>query len=249
MTARRICAVSVSAAALLGGLLLPLGAQAQGDNITSTPEARKLLRKMAEKRGGATRLSDIRSLVIETTRTLDAGTASQATYRILMPDRFKETGLATYTINRTFYWQRPQPRAHLQDVARQNKLKKFAEWSLLMLLRAPDVLPVSASVEPIKWQGRNAQGLRFVGPEGFDYTFIVAPDGSVLGFFHDDKLSSGGKIRTARRSVILQEVMPQAGLSFPKRLEETVGDYGARVVIDRLDLGAVLTDADFTVPR
>jgi hypothetical protein len=247
MNARNVCALL--SVALLTSPPALLKTSTQSDNIKATAEARALLNRMAENRGGRAALSSVRAVLIETTRTLDSGTASRATYRILLPDRFKETGLATYTINRTGYWQRPQPPPRLQQIARENKLKRFVEWSLLMLLRAPDVLPVAASVESTKWDGSNVRGLRFTDGDRFDYTFVVAADGTLLGFFHDDTLSIGNKVQMVRRTAVVREMTRQGGLSFPKQLSETIGPYGSKVVIERLDLAPPLTEADFREPR
>lgn len=224
------------------------GSQA-GFAVASSPEAERLLGQVAAAKGGVASLARVTSLRLTTVRAIDGSAAMETSYAMLFPASFRKNGPALHVLNGDTYWQRPEPSERILPRARANTYKAFAEWSLLLLARAPATFPVRAEATRIRWDGTERPALRMVGDLGFNYTFVIGADGDFDGFVYGGSLTQGGVTETVQRRVSVLERDVRDGIRFPTRLREEIGTFGATVSVTSLEVNPPLTAGDFAPPR
>jgi hypothetical protein len=109
-------------------------------------------------------------------------------------------------------------------------------------------MPLKGTLVDTTWQGSPHQGVRVVGPEGFDYTFVVDDRDLIIGYFHDEQYSSNRKVSVVRRSVTVEERLTRDGLTFPRLLHEEIAGFRSRITVDALELNPPMTRAFFSEP-
>lgn len=242
-----ICAVYLCSAgsSLAAWLEPPLHSSVWGEAFQDA-SAQKLLDQVRSKRGLATR-SDVKSLLLRTSRTLVGSLPDYETVRLLWPDRFQRVGSRTHTIIGDTYWQQPRPSDRALPFAERNTRGAFAEVGLVFLLR-----PLPNVVLEIRDIDRAPdRGLEFTGPDGFRRVLVIAPDLTVKAVEERGQLAQGGASSSVTRILAIEKYRQFDGIWFPVQMTEQIGTATAAISINDVlvDKGVGANDFAETVVK
>jgi hypothetical protein len=215
-------------------------------NVTASGPALALLKRARLSLGSGPALAGLESLTFDLTRTQAGGSPYRSTFRMLFPDRFQETAPSlTFTFDGPAFWQVPDRGEEVRTAARRNTVRQFTRYSLLLLLRATSQVPVNAAVGSVKTPG--AAALRFTGPDEFETTIEFDPaTARPLGMVHFVSVSQGGNPSgQAERRVVIDDRATVSGISFPVRMQETMGSMSSTLELSGIKCNAGVTPDDF----
>jgi hypothetical protein len=219
-----------------GGLPMLLTAQAKQDpsatienmtvveGIEATKEVHALLDKVRTALGGREKLRSVSSLLIEGTRN-----DSPFTYRMLLPDRFRDdrAGRSFILGGSSGYAQIPSVSEDTLTIARRSTIKAFAEQSLVLLLRAPSVVRVRATVRsgdgaesPLTLVLSTSAGVAFLLE--LDRSSFVPKAYSYVANLQEGECSEPPTNVSATRRVSFDEYREVGGLRFPSKMTDTI---------------------------
>lgn len=225
------------------------------DAISGPEDARALLAKMRETLGGEARLAAVRTLLIKgVDELLDADgrvCSRQAfTRKVLMPDGFQNTldDLAcSFTILGSRFWRKPPLQHRFDADAKRNLLRDFAELCLLMLVRSPAQVSMSAAVEKVPPTGNG----RLVFTGDIVRTLELDADRRPHVLEHlVDMYSAGATVpfRTTRR-VVIESWAQTNGIWFPATMSTAISSRPSiRTTLSEVRVNEGVTSRDFIAP-
>jgi hypothetical protein len=221
------------------------------DGIEATKEVHQLLDKARTALGGREKLSGVSSIWIEGSRG-----DSPFTYRMLLPDRFREerAGRSFILGGSLGYAQIPSESEATMTIARRGTIKAFAEQSLVLLLRAPSVVRVRATVRtgdgaesPLTLVLSTSAGIALLLE--LDRSSFVPKAYSYVANLQEGECSEPPTNVSATRRVSFDEYREVGGLRFPSKMTDTIYvPDGRRFVVAmqftsiRLNAGILATD-------
>ncbi|RPH55360.1 MAG: hypothetical protein EHM89_17260 [Acidobacteria bacterium] len=235
------------------GIKATEGMQVVG-GIEATRDVQAVLAKMREALGGNQRLLDVKSLVVEGDRD-----GSFLSRRILLPDRIqsKNAGASvinTFTLDGARYSQVPERDEATMAGAKKNTIKEFVTQSIVLLVRAPSVLKVRATLPKSGRAG--ALIVMFTSTGGFAVQVEVDPTTytpqaySYIGNLTEENCDEPPVVTSATRRVTFDEYRTFAGIRFPVVMTDTITTPDGRAFpvplrhsVIRVNEG--VTEADF----
>jgi len=166
----RLPAVAVSLTLMAAGASAPIPVSTQSGDVGSTfvkgsQDALAILNRVRS----TGHLNEVRSLILDGEFTTPDGLLPSETnpiaLKFLLPDAIQETSRQfstsyVFSLAGRDFWQKPSSTS--VETTRLNKTRVFADWSLLLLGRAPAQLPVTATVAD---KGRDTAVLVFTAPD------------------------------------------------------------------------------------
>ena len=204
------------------------------EGIEATKAVQAVLEKARAALGGRQKLQGVTSLLIEGTRDDMA-----FTYRISWPDRFRVTRSNTRS-KWDFILDGPARYVQIPDVdddtrarARKNTTNEFVTQSLTLLLRAPAVLKVRATLRPGEGAGKPATVV-FSTSGGFALLVELDPSNfapraySYVGNLEEGVCDEPPVTSTASRRVSFDEFQTVSGIRFPVVMTDTISTPDGR---------------------
>jgi hypothetical protein len=208
------------------------------EGIEATQAVHAVLVKIRNALGGNKRLLGVKSLVVEGDRK-----GTFLSYRILLPDRIqcKNDVDITFTLDgASHYFQVPERNEAMMTMAKKNTIKTFVTQSITLLVRAPSILKVRATLPKTDRPGTLV--VMFATADGFaiqlevDSTTFVPKAYSIV-----DNLTEMGRdepggvsgaievVTSATRRVTFDEYRTVAGIRFPAVMTDTISVQDGRV--------------------
>lgn len=198
-----------------GGSYRSVEAVIDRGGITASKAVHAVLDRAREALGGPARLSAVRSLRIDWTLTFEGQRPNVRQWRFLLPNRFSEIRpQLLYVIDGANYYQDPEPAKEVKEEARRSLTTTFVEQSLVLLVRAPSLERLRAT-------------LKDAPTSTVRHVVITRPDKSFLGIDFDattyrpiayyrlSGVSINGKMTTGIRRVMIDEMRQISGIWFP----------------------------------
>jgi hypothetical protein len=206
--------------------------------IEATKAVHAVLVKVRNALGGDERLLGVKSLVVEGDRN---GTFLSC--RILLPDRiqWKNDVDMTFTLDgASHYFQVPNANDAMMTMAKKNTIKTFVTQSITLLVRAPSILKVRATLSKTDRPGTLV--VMFATDGGFaiqlevdSSTFVPKAYSIVDGYTETGRDEPGGvsgaieAVTSATRRVTFDEYRTVAGIRFPTVMTDTITVQDGRV--------------------
>jgi len=221
--------------------------------IEATRDVHAVLAKMRDALGGNQRLLDVKSLVVEGDRD-----GSLLSHRLLLPDRIQSKNgtsvINTFTLDGARYSQVPERDEAAMAVAKKSTIREFVIQSIVLLVRAPSVLKVRATLPK---SGRAGTFIvMFTTTGGFavqvevDATTYTPQAYSYVGKLTEGTCDEPPVVTSATRRVTFDEYRTFAGIRFPVAMTDTITTPDGRAFpvplrhsVIRVNEG--VTEADF----
>jgi hypothetical protein len=222
------------------------------EGIEATKTVQAVLEKARTALGGRQKLQGVTSLLIEGAR------ADMAfTYRLSWPDRFRVTRSKWDFIvdGPSRYVQIPDVAEDTRARARKNTVNEFVTQGLTLLLRAPSVLKVRASLRPAEGAGMPVTVV-FSTSGGFallvelDTSNFAPVAYSYVGNLEEGVCDEPPVTATASRRVSFDEFQTVSGIRFPVLMTDTISTPDGRTFPASLRFSSIrvnegVTAADF----
>jgi hypothetical protein len=222
------------------------------EGIEATKAVHAVLVKMRDALGGNQRLLDVKSLLVEGDRN-----GTFLSYRILWPDRiqWKNDIDITFTLDgASRYFQVPERNEAIMTMAKKNTIKTFVTQSITLLVRAPSILKVRATLPKTNRPGTFL--VMFTTAGGFaiqlevDSTTFVPKAYSYVDNLTEGVCDEPEVVTSATRRVTFDEYQTVAGIRFPAVMTDTISTPDGRTFpvamrhsVVRVNEG--VTEADF----
>jgi hypothetical protein len=224
--------ICVTATVCLTGRALsePAPQQTLGDGFVASAEANRVLRRVREALGGVSRVVAVRTLLFKgvyvTPEDLLPGTTDPHEYRMQFPDAFQERSAYrgtwnTFTLSGQDYWQEVEPKPFDAARARETKLRTFADWSLLILTRAPAALKIQVGMA--SEQSPDVALLTFTGAAGY-HRRIAYNRSSWQPMWLEYDWQSSGRSQTRRWAV--SDFERSGGILVPRLVHDRMSAQG-----------------------
>jgi hypothetical protein len=218
------------------------------DGIEATKTVQAVLEKARAAMGGRQKLQDVTSLLIEGARGDTA-----FTYRVSWPDRFRETrsGRDFILDGPSRYVQLPDVNEDTRAVARKGTINEFVTQCLTLLLRAPSVLKVRASLRPDEGAGKPVTVV-FSTSGGFallvelDSSNFAPKAYSYVGKLEEGVCDEPPVTSTASRRVSFDGFQTIAGIRFPAVMTDTISAPDGRTFPFSMRFSSIRVNQDVT---
>jgi len=228
----RLVLICLLAALCLSGVALSERApqQTPAHGFVASAEAYRVLSRAREALGGASRIAAVRTLLLKgvyvTPEDLLPGTTDPHEYRMQFPDAYQERSAYrgtwnTFTIVGKEYWQDLEPQPFDAARARETMLRAFADWSLLILTRAPAALKIQAGMAT--GQDPEEIVLTFAGGAGY-HRRIAYNRSSLRPMWLEYDWQSGGRSQTRRWTV--SNFQESGGVRVPRLVHDRMSAQG-----------------------